>query len=63
MSRFYNNRGMSSLLGSDSVNILAAANAGSNRRTIVPTQRPVNILPLKNVTTIGHPLLLDTRCD
>jgi hypothetical protein len=35
MGRLYNNRGMSSLLSSDSVNILAATNAGNNSEYIV----------------------------
>jgi hypothetical protein len=35
MGRFYNNRGMSSLLGNDPVNILAAKNTENNREYIV----------------------------
>jgi hypothetical protein len=50
MSQFYNNGGMS-------VNIFAATNTGNNRRSVVSMRRPVNTFPLKNVTTIGNPLL------
>jgi hypothetical protein len=38
MGRFYNNRGMSPLLGNDPVNILAATNTDSNRKYIVVTR-------------------------
>jgi hypothetical protein len=38
MGPFYNNRGMSSLLGNDSVNILAATNIDNNSKYIVITR-------------------------
>jgi hypothetical protein len=38
MGRFYNNRGMSSLLGNDSVNILLATNRDNNSEYIVITR-------------------------
>jgi hypothetical protein len=37
MGRSYNNRGMSSLLGNDSINILAATNTDNNSEYIVIT--------------------------
>jgi hypothetical protein len=38
MGCFYNNRGMSSLLGNDSVNILAATNTDNSNEYIVITR-------------------------
>jgi hypothetical protein len=38
MGHFYNNRGMSSLLGRDSVNILAATNTDNSSEYIVITR-------------------------
>jgi heme-degrading monooxygenase HmoA len=38
MGRFYNNRGLSSLLGNDSVNILATTNTDNNSEYIVITR-------------------------
>jgi hypothetical protein len=38
MGRFYNNGGMSMLLGNDSVNILAATNTDNNSEYIVITR-------------------------
>jgi type IV secretory pathway TraG/TraD family ATPase VirD4 len=38
MGSFYNNRGMSSLLGNDSVNIFAATNTDNNSEYIVITR-------------------------
>jgi hypothetical protein len=38
MGSFYNNTGMSSLLGNDSVNILAATNTDNNSGYIVSTR-------------------------
>jgi hypothetical protein len=38
MVRFYNKRGMSSLLSNDSVNFLAATNAGNSSEYIVITR-------------------------
>jgi hypothetical protein len=38
MGRLYNNRGMSSLLSNDSVNILAATNASDNSEYIAITR-------------------------
>jgi hypothetical protein len=45
MGRFINNRGKF-------VNILAATNAGNNRRTAVSMRRPVNTFPFKNTSTV-----------
>jgi hypothetical protein len=38
MCRFYKNRGVSSLLGNDSVNILAATNTDNNSEYIAKTR-------------------------
>jgi hypothetical protein len=43
------------MLGNDSVNIFTATN--NNIRTTVSMQQPVNTFSLKNVTTLGNPLL------